>query len=122
MRATLSRLRSAGFTIALDDFGTGYSSLSYLRKFEVDKIKIDRSFIQHLGDAADSGNIISAVLALGHAMGLSVAAEGVETAEQQTFLRVAGCKEMQGYYFSKPLPAGELAALLEPDGRASSAA
>ena len=122
VRATLSRLRSAGFTIALDDFGTGYSSLSYLRKFEVDKIKIDRSFIQHLGDAADSGNIISAVLALGHAMGLSVAAEGVETAEQQTFLRVAGCKEMQGYYFSKPLPAGELAALLEPDGRASSAA
>ena len=96
--------------------------MSYLRKFEVDKIKIDRSFIQHLGDAADSGNIISAVLALGNAMGLSVAAEGVETAEQQTFLKIAGCKEMQGYYFSKPLPAGELTALLGPDGRASSAA
>ena len=122
VRATLSKLRAAGFTIALDDFGTGYSSLSYLRKFEVDKIKIDRSFVQHLGDAADSGSIISAVLALGHAMGLSVVAEGVETAEQQTFLKVAGCKEMQGYYFSRALPADELTALLESDGRASSAA
>lgn len=122
VRATLSKLRAAGFTIALDDFGTGYSSLSYLRKFEVDKIKIDRSFVQHLGEAADSGSIISAVLALGHAMGLSVAAEGVETAEQQTFLKVAGCKEMQGYYFSRALPSDELTALLEADGRASSAA
>ena len=122
VRATLSKLRAAGFTIALDDFGTGYSSLSYLRKFEVDKIKIDRSFVQHLGEAADSGSIISAVLALGHAMGLSVAAEGVETAEQQTFLKVAGCKEMQGYYFSRALPADELTALLASDGRASSAA
>ena len=122
VRATLSKLRAAGFTIALDDFGTGYSSLSYLRKFEVDKIKIDRSFVQHLGEAADSGSIISAVLALGHAMGLSVAAEGVETAEQQTFLKVAGCKEMQGYYFSRAMPADELAALLGTDARASSAA
>jgi diguanylate cyclase (GGDEF)-like protein len=122
VRATLSKLRTAGFTIALDDFGTGYSSLSYLRKFEVDKIKIDRSFVQHLGEAADSGSIISAVLALGHAMGLSVAAEGVETAEQQTFLKVAGCKEMQGYYFSRALPADELEPLLGSAGRASSAA
>ena len=122
VRATLSKLRAAGFTIALDDFGTGYSSLSYLRKFEVDKIKIDRSFVQHLGEAADSGSIVSAVLALGHAMGLSVAAEGVETAEQQTFLKVAGCKEMQGYYFSRALPADELAGLLGPQARSSSAA
>ena len=122
VRTTLAKLRAAGFTIALDDFGTGYSSLSYLRKFEVDKIKIDRSFVQHLGEAADSGSIVSAVLALGHAMGLSVAAEGVETAEQQTFLKIAGCKEMQGYYFSRALPADELNALLEAGGRASSAA
>jgi len=122
VRTTLSKLRAAGFTIALDDFGTGYSSLSYLRKFEVDKIKIDRSFIQHLGQASDSNSIISAVLALGHAMGLSVAAEGVETAEQQTFLKVAGCKEMQGYYFSQALPPDELVALLGPPAQSSSAA
>jgi diguanylate cyclase (GGDEF)-like protein len=121
VRLTLSKLRAAGFTIALDDFGTGYSSLSYLRKFEVDKIKIDRSFVQHLGEASDSGNIVTAVLALGQAMGLSVTAEGVETAEQRTFLQIAGCKEMQGYYFSRPLPADELAALLGPDTRASAA-
>lgn len=122
VRRTLSRLRAAGFTIVLDDFGTGYSSLSYLRKFEVDKIKIDRSFVQHLGDASDSGTIVSAVLALGHAMGLSVAAEGVETAEQQAFLAIAGCKEMQGYYFSHAVPVDELAGLLGPGAQASSAA
>jgi EAL domain-containing protein (putative c-di-GMP-specific phosphodiesterase class I) len=117
VRAILSNLREAGFTIVLDDFGTGYSSLSYLRKFEVDKIKIDRSFVQHLGEASDSGTIVSAVLALGHAMGLAVAAEGVETAKQQTFLTIAGCKEMQGYYFSEAVPVEELSKIL--DGRAS---
>ena len=122
VRETLSKLREAGFTIVLDDFGTGYSSLSYLRKFEVDKIKIDRSFVQHLGDASDSANIVSAVLALGQAMGLEVAAEGVETAEQQTFLRIAGCKEMQGYYFSKAVPAEELPRLLEAGKRTPNAA
>ena len=122
VRTTLSKLRRAGFTIVLDDFGTGYSSLSYLRKFEVDKIKIDRSFVQHLGEASDSGSIVAAVLALGHAMGLSVAAEGVETAEQQTFLSIAGCKEMQGYYFSKALPSDLLGDLLGPGKQASSAA
>jgi diguanylate cyclase (GGDEF)-like protein len=112
VKAVLSKLRQAGFRIVLDDFGTGYSSLSYLRKFEVDKIKIDKSFVQHLGDASDSGAIVNAVLALGHALGLEVAAEGVETAEQRTFLDIAGCREMQGYYFSKAVPASEIAALL----------
>lgn len=121
VKEVLSKLRAAGFTIVLDDFGTGYSSLSYLRKFEVDKIKIDRSFVQHLGEASESSAIVSAVLALGHALGLSVAAEGVETAEQQLFLDMAGCKEMQGYYFSRALPAEELARLLE-GGNSSSAA
>lgn len=119
IRNVIARLRRAGFTIVLDDFGTGYSSLSYLRKFEVDKIKIDRSFIQHLGDASDSSGIVMAVLALGRAMGLSVSAEGVETAAQQTFLEVAGCREMQGYYFSRALPAEELSQQL--GGAASSA-
>ena len=121
VRTVLSQLRSAGFTIVLDDFGTGYSSLSYLRKFEVDKIKIDRSFIQHLGEASDSAAIITAVLALGRAMGLSVAAEGVETVEQRAFLDLAGCKEMQGYYFSKPVPAGELGEFFGDDASTAAA-
>ena len=112
VRAILAKLRTAGFKIVLDDFGTGYSSLSYLRKFEVDKIKIDGSFVQHLGEAADSAAIVTAVLALGRAMGLIVSAEGVETADQRAFLHIAGCNEMQGHYFSRAVPAGEIAPLL----------
>jgi len=108
VRAGLARLRAGGLRIALDDFGTGYSSLSYLRKFEVDKIKIDRSFIQHLGHTVDSAAIIHAVVTLGHAIGLTVTAEGVETREQQRFLTQAGCNQMQGYLFSQPVPADEI--------------
>jgi EAL domain-containing protein (putative c-di-GMP-specific phosphodiesterase class I) len=121
VRAILARLRTAGFKIVLDDFGTGYSSLSYLRKFEVDKIKIDGSFVQHLGELTDSAAIVTAVLALGRAMGLTVSAEGVETADQRTFLQIAGCTEMQGHYFSAALPEDEVSALLG-SGRFSSAA
>jgi EAL domain-containing protein (putative c-di-GMP-specific phosphodiesterase class I) len=102
--------------IALDDFGTGYSSLSYLRKFEVDKIKIDRSFVQHLGHTVDSAAIIHAVVTLGHAMGLTVTAEGVETGDQQRFLKLAGCNQMQGYLFSRPVPAEQVTALLARRG------
>jgi diguanylate cyclase (GGDEF)-like protein len=121
VRAILARLRAAGFKIVLDDFGTGYSSLSYLRKFEVDKIKIDGSFVQHLGDLSDSAAIVTAVLALGRAMGLTVSAEGVETADQRTFLQIAGCTEMQGHLFSPALPRDEIDPLLG-SGRLSSAA
>ncbi|SEI78845.1 periplasmic sensor diguanylate cyclase/phosphodiesterase [Sphingomonas sp. OV641] len=115
VRSALRRLRSAGLRIALDDFGTGYSSLSYLRRFDVDKIKIDRSFIQHLGHAVDSAAIITAVITLGHAMGLTVTAEGVETDEQLRFLRESGCNELQGYYFSAPVPAADVEALAARD-------
>lgn len=121
IRLIMARLRAAGFKIVLDDFGTGYSSLSYLRRFQVDKIKIDGSFVQHLCDEPDSATIVTAVLALGWAMGLTVAAEGVETAEQCTFLESAGCQEMQGHYFSRPLPRHEVEALFD-DVRFSSAA
>jgi diguanylate cyclase (GGDEF)-like protein len=100
VRSALRDLRGAGFRIALDDFGTGYSSLSYLSKFEVDKIKIDRSFTSRIGETADAAAIIYAVVRLGHAMGLSVTAEGVETAEQKAFLEIAGCNELQGFLFS----------------------
>ncbi len=112
VRATLGALRRAGFRIALDDFGTGYSSLSYLSKFEVDKIKIDRSFIQRLGEADDAAAIIHAVVRLGHAMGLLVTAEGVETGLQRAFLENAGCNELQGFLFSEAVPAAALQRLL----------
>jgi len=121
VRSTIAKFRAAGFKIVLDNFGTGHSSLSSLRKFEVDKIKIDKSFIQHLGGTADSAAIVTAVLALGHAMGLTVSAEGVESAEQRAFLKSAGCDEMQGHYFSHPLPPEKIAPLLGVE-RLSSAA
>jgi EAL domain-containing protein (putative c-di-GMP-specific phosphodiesterase class I) len=92
----------------LDDFGTGYSSLSYLRRFHVDKIKIDRSFIQPVGDDTDAAAIVTAVLTLGHAMGLTVTAEGVETQEQQDFLTAAGCDIIQGYLFSPAVPESQI--------------
>jgi EAL domain-containing protein (putative c-di-GMP-specific phosphodiesterase class I) len=119
--AILATLRDKGFKIVLDDFGTGYSSLSYLRRFQVDKIKIDGSFVDHVCEEPESATIVSAVLALGWTMGLTVAAEGVETADQCTFLEAAGCKEMQGHYFSPAVPDEEIAALLT-DERFSSAA
>lgn len=121
IKAGLSRLRATGFKIVLDDFGTGYSSLGYLRSFAVDKIKIDQSFIQHLGDASNSEAIVGAILALGRAMGLSVAAEGVETEAQRTFLDVVGCREMQGYFFSGAVAEDELDALLATPGPSSAA-
>ncbi|OWK33106.1 putative bifunctional diguanylate cyclase/phosphodiesterase [Sphingomonas mucosissima] len=111
VRSALRRLRAAGLRVALDDFGTGYSSLSYLRRFDVDKIKIDRSFIQHLGQAVDSAAIITAVITLGHAMGLTVTAEGVETDEQLQFLKESGCNELQGFYFSAPVSATAVSTL-----------
>jgi diguanylate cyclase (GGDEF)-like protein len=108
VRGALQRLRVEGFRIALDDFGTGYSSLSYLRDFEVDKIKIDKSFIHSLGLTMDAGAIVTAVVTLGHAMGLQVTAEGVETADQEDFLRLAGCNQLQGFLFSRAVPADQL--------------
>jgi diguanylate cyclase (GGDEF)-like protein len=114
VKTSLRELRKAGFRIALDDFGTGYSSLSYLRRFEVDKIKIDRSFVQPLGQAADSTAIVTAVVTLGHAMGLTVTAEGVETPEQLAILNAVGCNELQGFLFSRAVPREQLAELLSP--------
>ncbi|WP_305097082.1 putative bifunctional diguanylate cyclase/phosphodiesterase [Croceibacterium aestuarii] len=108
VRGALRRLRQMGFRIALDDFGTGYSSLSYLREFEVDRIKIDKSFVHSLGQTMDANAIITAVVTLGHAMGLQVTAEGVETADQEDFLRSAGCNVLQGFRFSQAVPANEL--------------
>jgi predicted signal transduction protein with EAL and GGDEF domain len=110
--AMLHQLRGLGVRISMDDFGTGYSSLSYLRSFPFDKIKIDQSFIRDLIDKPDSVAIIRAVAALGHSFGMTTTAEGVETQEQLDQMRAEGCTEAQGYFFSRPLPAGEVPQLL----------
>ncbi|WP_201859143.1 bifunctional diguanylate cyclase/phosphodiesterase [Microvirga soli] len=112
----LRKLREAGFRIALDDFGTGYSSLGYLHRFEVDKIKIDRSFTQSLGQGSKAATVIRAIVALGQAMAITVTAEGVETETQRSFLDTAGCDEMQGFLFSKAVSEEQIVRLL---GRSS---
>ena len=111
-REHLRRLRQEGFKIALDDFGTGYSSLNYLRRFEVDKIKIDRSFVQHIGQQNEAVAIVTAIITLCRAIGLTVTAEGVETEDQKIFLSQTGCSEMQGYLFSRALPEDQIGDLL----------
>ncbi len=110
--ATLNELRSLGVRIAMDDFGTGYSSLGYLQKFPFDKIKIDRAFIHDLPDKADSRAIVRAVAGLGSALGIVTTAEGVETKAEYDQLKREGCTEVQGYLFSEPRPAGELAGFI----------
>jgi diguanylate cyclase (GGDEF)-like protein len=104
----LHRLRDLGVRIAMDDFGTGYSSLSYLRSFPFDKIKIDRSFIRDLTTRSDAVAIVRAITSMGASLGISTTAEGVETREQVERLRQEGCTEVQGYFFSPPIPASDL--------------
>jgi EAL domain-containing protein (putative c-di-GMP-specific phosphodiesterase class I) len=104
----LHQLRSLGVRIAMDDFGTGYSSLTYLQCFPFDKIKIDRSFVKDITENTSSLNIVRAVAALARGMGMTTTAEGVETREQLDSITSEGCTEMQGFLFSKPLPAQEI--------------
>jgi predicted signal transduction protein with EAL and GGDEF domain len=105
----LSALRNTGISVSIDDFGTGYSSLSYLKRFPLDKLKIDRSFISDLHQNADDAAICSAIVAMGHQLGLTVVAEGVENEAQLNFLNDRGCDQLQGFYIGKPMPAEELA-------------
>jgi diguanylate cyclase (GGDEF)-like protein/PAS domain S-box-containing protein len=114
-RHTLAALRELGVGLAIDDFGTGYSSLTYLKRFPVNGIKIDQTFVAGLGRDAFDSAIIESVIELAHAVGLHVTAEGVETLDQLLRLRALGCDYAQGYYFARPQPAADLAALLNWD-------
>lgn len=108
----LEDMKSMGLKLSVDDFGTGYSSLSYLKRFPIDKFKIDQSFVHDLATNRDSAVIVSAIITLAHGLHLKVIAEGVETAEQVAFLKKQGCDEVQGYYFGKPMSADQFTLLL----------
>lgn len=99
----LKRLKKIGFKISIDDFGTGYSSLSYLKRFPIDTLKIDQSFVRDLTDNSNDQAIVTSIINLAHNMQLNVIAEGVETVEIVKFLNKHHCDEMQGYLYSKPL-------------------
>ena len=111
--AMLHRFKAQGVQLAIDDFGTGFSSFSYLKKLPVDKLKIDRSFIQDLGKNLEDKNIIHAIIALAKSLQLTVIAEGVEREEQRVLLKEMGCQWVQGYLCSKPLPAEDCLAFLK---------
>ena len=117
--AIMNELKQSGLKLAMDDFGTGYSSLSYLKRFPFDKLKIDISFVREVTTDPESAAIARSIIAMGHNLNLRVSAEGIETAGQLSYLRSQGCDEMQGFFFSKALPAEEFEELLREDRRLS---
>ncbi len=113
INAKLLMFRDAGIQVAIDDFGTGYSSLSYLKKFDIDYLKIDQSFVMNLENDPSNLALSEAIVVMAHKLGLKVIAEGVETPEQRDMLHKIGCDYAQGYLFAKPLPAEEFERLLQ---------
>ena len=111
----LQRIHDLGIEVALDDFGTGYASLSHLKAYPIDRLKIDRSFVSDLESNSDNLSIVQAIVQLGRSLGLATTAEGVETMEQVALLRAMGCGSLQGYYFSRPLPADQLGAIVRSE-------
>ena len=107
------QLTQLGIKLSIDDFGTGYSSLSYLQRFSLDKLKIDPSFTRSMIDNIDSENIVDAIISLAKSLNLKTIAEGVETRQQLDMFKQKNCDEIQGYYFSKPVPADEFMAFVE---------
>ena len=111
--SVLAALREHGVGICLDDFGTGYSSLGYLRQFGFDRLKIDRSFIQRIGDSASDEAIVRSIVALAEALDLTLTAEGVETAAQRAVLQRLGCRDAQGFLFARPMDVPQLQTWLQ---------
>lgn len=109
---TLVELKSLGISLSIDDFGTGYSSLSYLTRYPFDSLKIDRCFVQNIADDTRNAAITTAIIQMAHSLNLEVIAEGVETKTELDFMRWHQCDVMQGYFFSRPLPAAEFEGLL----------
>ena len=109
---TLAALRDLGVRVMIDDFGTGYSSLSYLKRFEVDRLKIDQSFVRDLETDAEDAAIVRAIIEMAHSLGLRTVAEGVENPGVLELLRRDKCDEAQGYYFARPMPAADFATFL----------
>ena len=103
IREKMQRLSAKGFTFALDDFGTGYSSLSYLQKLPINKLKIDRAFVMDIQPGSERASIVDAIIQLGQNLNMDIIAEGVETDQQQDYLQQHGCRQYQGYFFSRPL-------------------
>jgi EAL domain-containing protein (putative c-di-GMP-specific phosphodiesterase class I) len=112
----LQSLKALGLKLSIDDFGTGYSSLSTLKQFPIDLLKIDRSFVRDLPDDESDASIVEAILAMAHALGLGVVAEGVETEAQRVFLVQRGCELIQGFLFSRPQPAEAFMQQIEAAG------
>jgi EAL domain-containing protein (putative c-di-GMP-specific phosphodiesterase class I) len=110
----LDEIQDRGVRLAIDDFGTGYSSMSLMKQFPIDTIKIDRSFVRDLAESPQDRAIATAIISMGKALGLTVVAEGVETTEQNAFLQGLLCDELQGFLFSRPVAADDIAALLGP--------
>jgi EAL domain-containing protein (putative c-di-GMP-specific phosphodiesterase class I) len=117
--AQLVRLKALGLTLAIDDFGTGYSSLAYLRRFPVDTLKIDRSFVERLGEQTDDAALADTIVQLGQSLGMTTVAEGIEEYGQLAALRSMGCDFAQGFYFSRPVPAAEAGRLLRESNDAA---